>query len=118
MRFLFVAALLLASASPAAAQIPQRNNVKAPVLKNRPEIMAERQRLATRVLKRGDSLLIKVFAYVDEKGVTHGPEVKTPSGNPMADTAAMVLVSKMAWRPAQNAKRGVMLTIPVVFVRK
>jgi TonB family protein len=89
-----------------------------PKLKNRTEILAERQRIANRLLRPGDSLLIRVFAYVDEKGVTSQPEVKTPSGHAKADTAAMLLVRKMQWHPAQNVKRGVMISVPVVFVRK
>jgi TonB family protein len=117
MRLELICALLLSSASTATAQLPQRT-VRAPVLKNRIEIMSERQRLANKVLKRGDSLSVKVFAYVDEHGVTRQPDVKTSSGNAQADTAAMMLVRQMIWYPAQNAKRGVMLTIPVVFVRK
>ena len=80
--------------------------------------MADRQHIANRLLKRGDSLLIKVYAFVDEKGATRHPEIKTTSGNAKADSAAMVLVRKMVWQPAQNAKRGVMVTIPVVLVRK
>jgi len=118
MRLLLVAALLLVSAASAAAQIPQRPNITAPVLKNRSEIIAERQRMAERYLQRGDSLLIRVFTYVDEKGFTHQPEVKTTSGNAKADTAAMLLVSKMVFQPAKNAKRGVLLTVPVKFVRR
>lgn len=110
--------LLLVTASTAAAQVPKRSIVRAPVLQNRDSVMAERQRLANRLLKRGDSLLIRVTAYVDEKGRTHQPEVKVPSGNPKADTAAMILVKKMQWQPAQNARRGVMIQIPVKFVRK
>jgi TonB family protein len=118
MRFVFLIALLLGSTLRANGQIPQRNTIKPPVLKNRAEIVAERKRLANRLLERGDSLLIRVYVYVDENGVTRYPEIKTPSGNAKADSAAMVLVRKMAWHPAQNTKRGVMLTIPVVFVRK
>jgi hypothetical protein len=111
-------ALLLLSASTAAAQVPQRTTVKAPVLKNREAIMAERQRIANTLLQRGDSLIIRVYAFVDERGVTSQPEVKEPSRYPEADTAAMRLVKKMRWQPAQNARRGVMLTIPVMLVRK
>jgi hypothetical protein len=116
MRLVFALLLLIASATTAAAQAPQR--VRPPVLKNRSDIMAERQRIANRVLKRGDSLLIKVYAFVDEKGATRHPEMKTSSGNAKADSAAMMLVRKMVWQPAQNARRGVMVTIPVVLVRK
>jgi len=116
MRLVFALLLTIASATTAAAQVPQR--VRAPVLKNRSDIIAERQRIADRLLKRGDSVLIKVYAYVDEKGATRHPEIKTSSGNAKADSAAMMLVRKMVWRPAQNAKRGVMLTIPVLLVRK
>jgi TonB family protein len=118
MRLQLLLGFLLVSASTAAAQRPQRPVIKAPVLKNRTEIMAERQRLANRVLKSGDSVLVKVYAYVDERGVTVQPDVKTSSGNARADTAAMLLVRRMVWEPAQNVKRGVMVTIPVVFVRK
>jgi hypothetical protein len=116
MRFVFAVLLVIASVTTAAAQVPQR--VRPPVLKNRNDIVAERQRIANRVLKRGDSLIIKVYAYVDEKGVTRHPEIKTSSGNAKADSAAMMLVRKMVWQPAQNAKRGVMLTIPVMLMRK
>lgn len=120
MRSVFLFLLLMLSASAADAQIPQRRPtvVHSPILKNRAEMLAERQRIAQRLLKRGDSLLIKVYAYVDEKGVTRQPEIKTPSGNLKADSAAMHLVRKMRWQPAQNAKRGVMITIPVLLVRK
>ncbi len=118
MRIEIVCALLLFGVSTATAQIPRRTIVKPPVLKNRSEIIAERQRVANRLLQRGDSVLVKVFAYVDERGVTRQPDVKTSSGNAKADTAAMILVRKMLWQPAQNTRRGVMLTIPVVFVRK
>lgn len=118
MRIVLVIALLLGCSLPAIAQIPQRATIKPPVLKNRTEIMAERQRLARRVLEPGDSLLIRVYVYVDEQGVTRYPEIKTPSGNAKADSAAMALIRKMVWHPAQNTKRGVMLTIPVMFVRK
>jgi hypothetical protein len=110
--------LLLFSATTAAAQTPQRQIIKAPVLKNRAEMIAERQRIANKLLKRGDSLLIKVYAFVDERGVTSQPEVKQTSGNPQADTAAMILVKKMQWQPAENARRGVMISIPVKLVRK
>ena len=108
--------LMLLGASTAAAQTP--TGIKGPVLKNREAVVAERERIAQRLLKRGDSLLVKVFAYVDEQGVTRMPEVKTSSGNPQADTAAMQLVLKMQWQPAQNVRRGVMMTIPVKLVRK
>ena len=118
MRFVFVIALLLGSALPAIAQIPQRARIKPPVLKNRTEILAERQRLANQLLDRGDSVLIRVYIYVDENGVTRYPEIKTPSGNPRADAAAVALVRKMVWHPAENTKRGVMVTVPVMFVRK
>jgi hypothetical protein len=111
-------AMLLVSASTAAAQVPQRTKIKAPVLKNREEMLSERQRIANRLLKRGDSLLIKVTVYVDENGVTRQPEVKTPSRILQADTAAMILAKKMRWQPAQNTRRGVMMTIPVMLVRK
>ena len=116
MRIIFALLLVLVSATTVAAQVPQR--IKPPVLKNRTDIIAERQRIANRLLRRGDSVLIKVYAYVDEKGVTRHPEIKTPSGNAKADSAAMMLVRKMVWHPAQNVRRGVMLTIPVVLVRK
>ena len=116
MRTFIVLALLLCTNSIAAAQIP--NRIKPPVLKNRAEIMAERQRIANRLLDPGDSLLIKVYAYVDEHGVTRQPDIKEPSGNARADTAAMILVRRMVWQPAQNVKRGVMVTVPVVLVRK
>jgi hypothetical protein len=107
---------LLSSSAIAQAQTPRM--VKAPVLKNRAEIVAERERIAQRLLKRGDSLLIRVAVYVDEFGNTHQPEVKQPSSNPRADTAAMLLTKKMKWIPAQNARRGVMMTIPVKLVKK
>ena len=110
--------LILLCVGNAKAQTPQRVQFIAPVLKNRAEIIAERTRIAHTLLKRGDSLLIKVYAFVDERGVTSQPEVKTPSGNPKADTAAMKLVKQMKWQPAQNARRGVMITIPVKLVRK
>ena len=116
MRLVFALLLIIACATTTAAQVPQR--VRPPVLKNRTDIIAERQRIANRVLERGDSLLIRIYAWVDEKGVTRHPEIKTASGNARADSAAMMLVRKMVWQPAQNAKRGVMLTIPVVLVRK
>ena len=99
MRLVFALLLLIASATTTAAQVPQR--VRPPVLKNRSDIMAERQHIANRLLKRGDSLLIKVYAFVDEKGATRHPEIKTTSGNAKADSAAMVLVRKMVWQPAQ-----------------
>jgi TonB family protein len=118
MRLEIVFALLLVGASTAFGQTPPRKFVTAPVLQNRAEIMAERQRIADRLLERGDSLMIKVFAFVDEKGTTRQPEVKTPSGNARADTAAMLLVRRMKWQPAKNAARGVMVTIPVMLVRK
>jgi hypothetical protein len=114
LRFLFV--LMFFCVSTAAAQAP--NRIKPPVLKNREAIIAERERIAQKLLQPGDSLLIKVFAYVDENGVTKMPEVKTSSGNAKADTAAMQLVSRMQWQPAQNVRRGVMMTIPVKLVRK
>ena len=115
---LATAALLLLIAIPAGAQTPRRKIVTSPILKNRTEILAQRQRIANRLLQRGDSLMIRVFAYVDEHGVTRQPEVKTPSGNPQADTAAMLLVLKWRWQPAANAPRGVMMKIPVKLVRK
>lgn len=111
-------ALILLCAGIATAQTPKRVQVLPPVLKNRPEMIAERTRIANQLLKRGDSLLIKVYAWVDEQGVTRHPEIKTPSGNAQADTAALKLVKKMKWQPAQNARRGVMITIPVKLVRK
>jgi hypothetical protein len=119
---LALVALLLVGGM-AHAQIPERKRivsprVTSPILKNRTEILAERQRIANRLLQPGDSLLIRVFAYVDEHGVTRQPEIKTPSGNPKADTAAMLLVRKMQWQPALNAPRGVMMKIPVKLVRK
>ena len=116
MRLVIALFVIISAATTAAGQVPQR--IKAPVLKNRTDIVAERQRIANRLLKRGDSLVIKVYAYVDEKGATRHPEIKTPSGNAKADSAAMVLVRKMVWQPAQNARRGVMVTVPVVLVRK
>ena len=118
MRLQLLLGFLLVSASTASAQVPERRVVRAPVLKNRTEIMTERQRLANRLLKSGDSVLVKVYAYVDERGVTRRPEVKTSSGNAKADTAAMLLVRRMLWQPAQNARRGVMVTIPVVLVHR
>ena len=116
MRFITAFALLLITTATATAQTPTR--IKPPILKNRAEIVAERQRLANRLLEPGDSLLIRLYAFVDERGVTSQPDVKTTSGNARADTAAMLLVRKMVWQPAQNARRGVMVTIPVVLVRK
>ena len=107
----------LLSAGPLAAQQP-RNRAVAPKLINRQEIIAERERIAKTLLKPGDSLLIKVYAYVDEKGVTRQPEIKEPSANAAADTAAMLLVKQMRWIPSKNTGRGAMVTIPVKLVRK
>ena len=115
-RILFYVMGIRCFTATATAQTPTR--IKPPILKNRAEILAERQRLANRLLEPGDSLLIRVYAFVDERGVTSQPDVKTTSGNARADTAAMLLVRKMVWQPAQNARRGVMVTIPVVLVRK
>lgn len=107
---------LLLTASTAAAQTPTR--IKPPVLKNRAEMISVRNRVAEQMLKRGDSVMVRVTIYVDEKGRTRHPEVKVTSGNAKADTAAMLLTMKMQWEPAQNTRRGVMLTVPVMFVRK
>jgi hypothetical protein len=116
LRILF--ALLFLGVSTASAQIPRGNAVIAPKLKNRDYIIGERERIAQRILKPGDSLMIKVYAYVNERGETQMPEVKQSSGNVQADTAAMILVRRMQWQPAQNVRRGVMMTIPVMLVRK
>lgn len=118
MAYRMVLGFMLLLAGTAHAQTAQHGKIKAPVLKNRTEIIAERTRIANLLLKRGDSLLIRVYAYVDERGVTHQPEVKTPSGHAKADSAAMMLVRKMKWQPAVNVRRGVMITIPVKLVRK
>ena len=120
MRLALLWLLLMVAPAAANAQQPQavRPVVTAPVLINRTEILQERERIARQLLRPGDSLMIKVYAWVDEKGVTRAPEIKTPSGNQKADSAAIDLVLKMRWQPAKNAKRGVMVTVPVKLVRK
>lgn len=102
----------------AAAQSPRPTHIKPPVLQNRSAILAEKTRIAQSVLKRGDSLYIRVYTYVDPRGVPQMPEIKTPSGNVDADSAAVQLVRKMVFAPAPKGQKGVLLTIPVVFVRK
>ena len=118
MRIAVLVSLLLVFAGSAHAQTVQRGAIKSPVLKNRAQILSEREALAQRLLAPGESVLVRVYIYVDEKGETHWPEIKTSSGNVDADTAAINLVRKMKWQPAQNADRGVMLTVPVKFVRR
>ena len=114
-KLLLVFALL--SASPLAAQ-ERSSRVVPPKLVNRTEIIAERERIAKTLLQPGDSLLIMVYAYVDETGVTRQPDVKVSSKNAAADTAAMMLVKKMRWIPPQGTGRGAMMSIPVKLVRK
>jgi TonB family protein len=111
-----ILALLLLAASSAVAQTPTR--IKPPVLKNRAEMIAVRERVAQQILARGDSVLVRVTIYVDEKGRTRQPEVRVSSGNPKADTAAMLLTMKMQWEPVRYGRRGVMVQIPVKLVRK
>ena len=109
--------LLLIVSSNAAAQ-SRASGIKPPQLQNRTDILAEKHRLAQRVLKRGDSLYIRVFTYIDRHGVPRMPEIKTPSGNAQADSAALRLVRKMVFSAGANNQKGVLMTIPVVFVRK
>ena len=111
-----LAMLLVVMAAPLHAQQPKR--VTPPVLRNRTEILAERARIAQRVLKQGDSLYIRVYARIDENGTVRWPEIKSPSRNAKADSAAIALVRKMVFAPARNAPRGVLMTIPVVLVRR
>ncbi len=118
MRTAVLVSMLLLFAGSAHAQTAKPAAVTSPILKNRAEILSEREHLAQRLLAPGESVLVRVYIYVNEKGETLWPEIKTSSGNVHADTAAINLVRKMKWQPAQNAKRGVMLTVPVKFVRR
>lgn len=118
MRTAVLVSMLLVFAATAHAQTTRGSGVKPPVLKNRAEILSAREAIAQRLLKPGDSVMVRVYIYVNEKGETLWPEIKESSGNVHADTAAINLVRKMVWQPAQNTDRGVMLTVPVKFVRR
>lgn len=115
-------ALLLAAAStrPAAAQgIIRSGSVTPPVLQNREAIIKERDRLSIRLVGKHDTVTVRVFVLVDNRGNIFQPEVKDPVKDARLARAAIALVTNMRFKPAmQNGQpRAVLYTIPVRFAR-
>lgn len=113
-RALFFVTVLLAC-----AQEAPKPATKAPRLQNRDEIMKLREYASRISLQPGDSLLIPVWARIDEQGIPNWPEVKDEIPNQMAKQAAIELVRKMRFTPGllDGKPQSVLLKIPVKLVR-
>lgn len=113
---LFVFALLCCTAS-AFAQKPAV--VQPPRLINRAAIVAEQTKMAAKLVKPGDTIVVKAFVRIDEKGRVRAPEIKQTFKDPRVAKYAAALVGAMQFKPAtQNGKpKSVLLTIPVRFAR-
>ena len=94
--------------------------VRAPVLSNREEVLAYRDEAARTLLQPGDSITVYVFARIDENGVAHQTEVKEDIADQRVVGAAISVVQKMKFTPAQSdgQPKSVLLTIPVRFVHR
>jgi hypothetical protein len=113
MKLLITFALLLANTTAVQAQI------KAPVLKNRVEIIKERDRAAQRLVGRGDTTIVWVFVDVDLKGVPTRVEAPQNDIKPAIKQAAIELVWKMRFIPAldHGKPRKSITKVPVRFAR-
>lgn len=116
MKYAALLALILLIAGRAGAQ--DKVETRAPRLNNRQEILRERAALAQRVLAPGDSVIVRVFALIDEEGMARQLEIKDEFEEHVKD-GALELVQKMRFTPAQQAgkPKTVLLTIPVKLVR-
>lgn len=103
---------------PAAASAQNKVETRAPRLNNRQEILEERDALARRLLAPGDSLVVRVYALIDERGQPHDVDIKDEYEEHVK-FAVLALVQKMRFTPAQSAgkPKTVLLTIPVKLVR-
>jgi hypothetical protein len=105
-----------------AAQIPRpvrpTRSVKPPTLNNRDEVIEYRDAAARALLPAGDSLTVDVYARIDGEGVPHQPEVKQQLEDQRLVGAAISVVQKMQFTPAQvdGQATSVLIKIPVRFV--
>jgi hypothetical protein len=115
MKQLVLLALVLLMPGLASAQNVE---VRAPRLTNRQEILRERNALGQRLLAPGDSMVVRVFALIDEKGLARDLEIKDEYPEHVK-AAVLALVRKMQFTPGQAAgkPKAVLLTIPVKLVR-
>ena len=72
------------------------------------------------LLPPGDSLTVYVFARIDAQGIAHQAEVKQEIADERIKGAAISVVQKMQFTPAQadGQATSVLLTIPVKFVHR
>ena len=112
------ALLALLLSIPALASAQNKVDTRAPRLNNRQEILRERDALARRLLAPGDSVVVRVFALIDEKGQPRDVDTKDEYEERVRE-AAVGLVRKMRFTPAQlgGKPKTVLLTIPVKLVR-
>ena len=91
----------------------------APRLTNRDEMLELRKYAAKISLPPGDSLIVTVWATIDENGMPTWPEVKDSVPNLMARQAAIELVRKMRFTPGMldGKPTPTLLKIPVKLVR-
>jgi len=89
-----------------------------PVLGNREEITQVLQdAYPTDLRDAGIGGRVELWIYIDEQGEVVNPQVKTPSGHPALDKAAIGVVRRMEFTPARNRDqaRGVWISQWVTF---
>jgi TonB family protein len=94
-------------------------DIKAPTLRNREQILREREKIGARLLTPGESLTVRVYLYVDKQGMPRQIEVKQELPDFRLRDSAIALVERMRFNPAteKGQPKDVMLTVPVRFKR-